>query len=117
MATALGPSTTLVHYLKRNDSLPDLEVTLQDSSGTALSLTGATVKFSMKNDVDNTIKIDKTACTLISGVTGGVKYNFTSANTNVAGTYQAEFQIEYANSDVLTVPTQGAVSVVILEDV
>ena len=116
--SALGPSTKLTHYLKANDTLPSLTATLQDSAGTALNLsTVSGITFTMKNLADNTLKINSATASIQSPASKGqVSYTFTSSDTDTAGTYLAEFELTYDNGSIFTVPTQGALSVVILED-
>ena len=115
--TALGPSTKLTHIMKRNDTLPSLGATFQDSSGVALNLTTASgVTFTMKQIEGDTLQVSSATATVNQASKGQVHYEFTSANTNTAGTYLAEFEITYNDGGKLTVPTQGAISVVILED-
>ena len=115
--TALGPSTKLVHYLKRNDTLPSLTVTLSDSDGVALNLSAVSgISFTMKDIDSDDLKINSAAATIENAAKGQVFYNFSSADTNLAGTYQAEFELNYIVANKLSVPVQGALTIVILED-
>lgn len=44
--------------IKQNDTSPSLQATLTTAAGTAISLTGASVKFHMKS-LDGTMKVDR----------------------------------------------------------
>ena len=84
-------------YLKQNDTAPSIRATLKDGSGSVIDLTGASVRFHMK-DLSGTVKID-TAATIISPATSGiVQYNWTGSDTDTAGTYYAEFEVTYSDS-------------------
>lgn len=91
--------------LKQNDTSPSIQATLKDASGSAVDISGATVKFHMKS-IDGTLKIDE-AATVVNASGGVVKYDWTSADTDVVGTYYAEFQVSYADLTVETFPNSG----------
>jgi len=91
--------------MKRNDTLPSLEATLKYSDGTAIDLTGATVKFYMAKP-DGTVVINATA-TIVDAVNGKVRYEWQQGDLSEEGRYHAEFEITFPNGDVLTAPSQG----------
>ena len=58
MTTQLSPTLEV----KRNDTRPHLDVVIEDGTGHALNLTGATVAFSMRNAADQIAKVTDVAC-------------------------------------------------------
>lgn len=99
--------------LKRNDRQPPIEASLEQAAGTPINLTGASVKFIMRNEA--TVKVNATA-TIIDANRGVVKYEWGLTDTDTAGTYQAEFEITFADGRKLTVPNDEYIVVVVLED-
>jgi hypothetical protein len=82
-------------------------ITVKNSTGTAFNLTGYTIKFSVKNHVDDT---DAAAIISASGVitlpaTGGIfTINLTATQTNVAaGDYIYDIQIDNGSTVVKTI--------------
>lgn len=110
-------ATTTV-YMVRNDTLPNLDVTLTDSNGAAIDLTDSTVTFTMVDATDITSQqVTEQECLILSGQgTGMVRYLWDSEDTNTAGAYLAQFEIIYDSGGKLTVPTTDSLVIVILED-
>ncbi len=99
-----------VFYIKRNDTSPALEYTLSP----AVDLTGATVRFHMK-DSSGAIKVDA-AATIKTANPGVVQYDFTAADTDTEGTFTAEFEVTYGDGSIETFPNDGYITVVIKAD-
>ena len=51
----------MAFFIKQNDTSPALQVTLKDASGTAIDLSGATVRFHMRQIGNTTAKGDAAA--------------------------------------------------------
>lgn len=85
----------------QNDTLPDLEFTIKQD-GSVVDLTGATVKFYMKNRDTGTVKINGVACTIVSASAGTCKYVWQSGDTDTVGTYQAEVEVTFSGGTVQT---------------
>ncbi len=79
--------------IKQNDLLPEFEVNVQDGDGVNVDVTGATIVFSMKDVKSTTLKIDKQAVTIVTALTGRVKYSPTGTDTDTPATYLGEFQV------------------------
>ena len=94
-------STTF--YMKTNDTSPILELTLLDSSGTAINLTSATANIHV-TDMNKTVLIDA-AVTLQDASNGVVRYTFDG--TLEAGNYLFEIEVTYADSSIETFPNVG----------
>ena len=118
--------STSVVYMKRHDTRPFLDVQLQDVDGNNLNVSAAIateVKFTMK-EIDSSTVVATGTCTILpaddqtqdNGYDGRVRYYWQAADTATAGEYLGEFQITYTNGDKMTVPTSGALAIVILED-
>ena len=86
----------LTHYMVRNDLLPSLTVACKYADGTAVDLSSATSpKFYMRSAQDPTAaaKVNATA-TIADGPAGVLSYSWASGDTDTAGTYQAEFEVQ-----------------------
>lgn len=99
-------------YLKQNDTAPSIRATLKDGSGSAIDLTGASVRFHMK-DLAGTVKIDTDATVISPATSGIVQYNWTGSDTDTAGTYYAEFEVTYSDSTVESFPNDGNIGILI----
>lgn len=80
-------------YIKQNDLLPEFEVNLQDGDDVNVDITGGVVVFSMKDVKSTSLKIDKQSVTVVTALTGRVKYSPTGTDTDTIGTYLGEFQV------------------------
>lgn len=107
------------YLLTQNDAGVVMTTTLQNADGTAIDLTDATVYFhcGMEGDPDSLI-VDALA-TVVDAEAGRVSYTWTADDTAEAGTYQAEFELQWAGGTVIrTVPSRsGAFKVVIRPEV
>jgi hypothetical protein len=110
-------ATTTVNMI-RNDTLPNLDVTLTDSDGEAINLTDSVVTFTMVDATDTTSQqVLEQSCLILSGQgTGMIRYLWDAEDTNTAGAYLAQFEIVYDNGGKLTVPTTDTLVIVIMED-
>lgn len=92
-------------FIKQNDTSPSLLATLKDFDGDAINLTGASVRFHMK-DLNGTVKIDE-AMTVPSPTLGMVRYDWQAGDTDTVGTYYVEFEVTYSDASVETFPNNG----------
>lgn len=88
--------------IKQNDTSPSLQATLKDASGTAISLTGATVRFHLKS-LDGVVKVDA-AMTVTDADNGVIQYDWDAGDTDTAGSYYAEFEVTYNDGSIETFP-------------
>lgn len=103
-----------VFNLKRGDTSPSLDYALIPAS---VDLTGATVRFSMKNRA-GAVVIDSAVATVVTAtVTPTVRYPWAPADTAVAGFYRAEFEVTYAGGQIETFPNHGFIGVLIDPDI
>ena len=96
-------------YIKQNDTKPSLSAQLL-SDGSAVDLTGATVKFHMGDSVDS-------AATVVDAATGNVRYDWVTADTETAGLFRAEFEVTFSDGTVETFPNDGYLLINITEEV
>lgn len=106
---------TSVFSIKRNDTSPAISRTLLDSAGDAINLTGATVRFHLK-DKAGVVKVDAAAVIVGDPLLGVVQYDWIAADTDTAGNFKAEFEVTYADSTIETFPNNEHIEVVITED-
>jgi hypothetical protein len=108
---------TPTFYIKQNDTRPELDVFLRDDKDRTINVTGATVKFNMRNASDNTVKVNNGSVTTVSSTSGRVKYSFSAADTDTAGNFDGEFEVTFVGGQVETFPNDGFIKVIITDDV
>lgn len=101
-------------YLKRGDTGPTISAVLSDPAG-VVDLTGATVRFKMRLSDSGAIVVNAVA-TIVSAAAGSVSYGWEAADTAVAGTYLAEWEVTFGNGEVITFPNDGHLHVKIAGD-
>lgn len=101
-------------YLKQHDTKP-LEATLTQKGGRPIDLSGATVKFLMKQNPPGSTTITGT-CTLVNATKGIVRYSWGGSDLNTPGTYKVEFEITFADTKKQTVPSKDYEDVVVTAD-
>ena len=107
----------VAHYIKQNDTAPDIELDLKDAFGAPVNVTGAAVAFSMRVKPAGTVKVDAAAGSIVDAGLGRVKYNFVAANTDTADEYEAEFQLTFPDGDIQTFPNDGHIPVIVTDDI
>jgi 5-hydroxyisourate hydrolase-like protein (transthyretin family) len=106
----------MTFYIKQNDTSPAMLATLQNASGTAIDLTGASVRFHMRT-VNGSASVVSAAATIVTAASGIVRYSWAAGDTATVGTYQAEFQVTYADATIETFPNDSYISVQIVDDI
>ena len=105
-----------VFNLKKGDTRPELAITITDeATGSALNLTGASAKFSMKPEKGGTVKVNAAAANIYDAGNGKVKYTWQAADVNTPGRFLAEFEITLSGGGIVTFPQDGYIEVNILE--
>lgn len=102
--------------LKQNDTSPAMTATLQDAAGAPVNLTGASVRFHTRRNGKAAATVDA-AAVIVNAAAGSVRYNWSPPDTAISGTYQAEFEVTYADGSIETYPNTGYIDVVIIDDI
>ena len=95
----------------KNDRQPSILATLQYDDGTAVNLTGSTVKFHMSKD--GVILINAAAVVVAPATSGVVRYDWAALDTNVTlGSdgfcrCKGEFEVTFSDATKMTFPTKG----------
>lgn len=98
----------------QNDNRPPLQFTITQG-GKAVDLTGATVKFYMKETTAGTVKINGVACALTVPAKGQCQYNWAAGDTDTVGTYAGEVEVTFPDSTIQTGYKQ--VTILIRDDI
>ena len=100
----------MTFYIKQNDTQPAFQATLKDGAGDPINLTNATVRFQMRESGADVLKIDA-AASVISALSGIVRYTWGAADTNTAGFFDAEFVVTYSDNTVETFPNNEYITI------
>lgn len=106
----------MTFYIKRNDTSPSMLATLQDANGDAVDITAASVRFHLRPISSQTVTVDE-AATIVTALDGLVRYDWQAEDTATIGSYQAEFEVTYADTTVETFPNDGYIRVEIISDI
>ena len=101
--------------IKQDNTSPLLGAQLQDANFDPIDLTGATVVFNMA-DMDSDVVVNGGACTITDEENGGVQYQWSAADTDVAGAFRGEFKVTYSSGEIETFPNNGYIRVTIVSD-
>lgn len=106
----------MTFYVKQNDTSPSMLATLQDADGNAVDITGATVRFHMRKIGRADVVVDAAAA-IVTPISGLVRYDWIADDTSEIGSYQAEFEVTYADASIETFPNDGYIRVEIIDDI
>lgn len=101
--------------IKQENTSPLLGAQLQDANFDPIDLTGATVVFNMA-DMDSDVVVNGGACTIPDEENGRVQYQWSAADTDVAGAFRGEFKVTYSSGEIETFPNNGYIRVTIVSD-
>lgn len=105
----------MTFYIKQNDTSPALLANLQDANGDNVNITGASIRFHMRQ-VGKGVTIIDAAAVNVTPLDGLVRYDWQAADTVGPGSYQAEFEVTYADASIETFPNDSYISVEIIDD-
>jgi len=94
--------------LKTGDTEPVLEVKLRKDNGNPKDLSGATVSFFMQEVDETSLNVDDDTngnVVIEDAAQGHISYTWQSGDTETAGTYECEFEVDDGN--VSTYPNIG----------
>ena len=101
-----SPNQTPDFYMKQYDTAPAFICSLSDVNG-PVNLSAAAVWFVMKALTGASTPKVYAAGAVADAVNGVVSYSWISADTNVVGDYNAEWQVTYASGKRQTFPDPG----------
>ena len=97
-------------FIKQHDGQPYYPVTVKDSDGDVVDISGATIKCTMKNTRTESLHIDQqtSGCIITSGDLGAFEYRWQtgSNDTAVVGEYNIEFEITPGSGGKFTLPSK-----------
>jgi len=106
-------------HLKRNDLSPALKYQCQDEDNSPVDITqNNEVRFIMESLQGNIIVEDDTSgsVTVVDSSEGIVKYEWQEGDTEKAGIFKAEWEVEYSDGKPETFPNYGKLIILIEED-
>ena len=109
--------------IKDGDLAPPLQVTLTDSAGVKIDLTGNLgIQFQMKLRQHAAseavpLKVDAAGTVVGAPTDGVVKYDWISGDTDAVGDYIAEFRITQSDGKPRTVPNPTFITVRVVADI
>lgn len=95
-----------IFYLKEGDTYPNISTQLSDEVG-PVNLTGCSVLFRMSQAETGNLMVEGTAVVLSQGVEanwGKCYYEWETGNTDIIGTYKAEWKVTFPNGKIATFP-------------
>lgn len=101
--------------LTQNDTFPPIRGTCLDENGDPVNLTGASVRFIMQPQDSETDTVDA-AGVIADADAGIVYYDWQAADTAVAGSFFAEFEVTYSTGKVETFPRAEPLVILIRAD-
>lgn len=102
-------------YIKQHDTSPSLKAFLKNPDGSAMVLTEASVCFNMLSSSGEVV-VSRGDVRVIDELLGEVQYDWQTADTDVPGLHQAEFEVTFNNGRIETVPNHENLAVSIAAD-
>jgi len=102
--------------IKKGNTRPVLSYTCTRPDASTVNLTGASVKFVMRNPTATGPAVNAAATVTSATAPATVSYTFTATDTALAGSYSGEFVVTYADTSTETFPTDGYLDVLVEED-
>lgn len=108
--------------IKTGDTGSRIQSTLENSGGTAVDISGASVIFKMGPfsggtlSVAGTAVIDQVGAGTVDGTRGQVHYNWPTGGVTTADWYRAEFEVTFASGTIQTFPNTGYLTVAVTRD-
>lgn len=103
-----------VVVVKQGDLFPVVDTTVKDELGNPVDLTGCTCKFSMRDSRDPTsLPVNLQDGALVNGPLGKIRYSWLAGQTDIPGTFEAEFLVDPVVGANFKVPTRGYITVIV----
>lgn len=103
--------------IKKHDRQPYYPFRVIDSAAVAVDLTGATIYCSMKDVGTGALKINRQTVGIVitNAAAGEAEYRWQSGDTDTAGRYLIEFEVNPQSGGKFTVPAGEQAVVLIVE--
>jgi len=100
--------------MKQLNTIPKINRTLEYSNGSPVDLTGATVYFHM-GVLSDSSPYRSGLCVVTGLTTGKCSYNWNTLDTAVPGAYWGEFEVNWGNGSIMTIPSDNNLKIKIYE--
>lgn len=87
----------MILRVTRDDYGNDITLTYTDEDGTAINISDASSVTIAFGDYDGSTLVKKTASFVTNGTNGQVKFSFAEGDIDIAGYYDGEIQVNYAD--------------------
>lgn len=109
-----------IFRIKRNDTLPTLQVSIGTSGNlgqkTGYNLSGVSaITFTMIDNCSNS-KVYKQLAQIVCTTGGTIQYSWQDGDTNTEGMFLGEFELNYSTGQRMSIPAQGGIKIEILKD-
>ena len=94
----------------RGDNGPSLNGTLTDQTGAPVDLTSASVLFQMRLTDDRRFTVNSTAV-IVNATAGTVRYDWAAGQLDIAGDYEAQWQVTFPGGSVQTTDPANTITV------
>lgn len=94
-----------------NDTAPSVFGHITDDNGD-VDLTGCTVRFQMREDIDNRYAVDAVAVIVTAGE-GQVRYDWAAGDANLIGNFDVRWRILFPDGSIEHTDPQGTIQVAI----
>lgn len=106
-------------YIKLGDQLPVLEGDLLEADGSAVDLTGATVKLGVRRKDTRGALLNTAAAVSGDPTLGRARYAWAAGDTSTLGVgeFEGEFQVSWPDGRKGSFPSDGYIPIVVLRDI
>ncbi len=104
---------------KKNDTKPDIEITVVDADGTIPDWTSATITFKMQERLDKSaaLKTDRAGAAVSPIDTSGkLKYTRVAGDVDTEGEFHGEFQVLFSGGAIQTYPNEDYIKILITDE-
>lgn len=103
-------------YIKQGDRREPVDRILLGSDGNPVNLTGASVKFLMRDEA-GTVVVNAAAAIVGTATDGRVRYSWAANDTATAGHFLAEFEVTFSDTTKQSFPNDGYLEVYVTDDI
>ena len=104
-----------IFKVKRFDTKPALNVTLQYNNGSPVDLTASTIYFNI-GDLSTYATYRSGLCTITDSTAGQCSYNWDALDTGSVGTYWGEFEVDWGTGSLMSLPDDHSLKIQVSED-